>query len=258
VYAVLRRREVFAGLANLKLTSKSYRTKASETEPAATPLEQPATAPVTAAPDAADAADAAAPAATSTTSTATTTATTATAATTTTTSTADGPEKAAVDPAKPFVPTEEWVRHTPTRSCLLAWRHHSRSPFEFSQLQSWKSQLPLSTCLRLINGVLPELPMLIQGTADDEAEILAYLQRTTLVGILPVPHPILIRRYQQNEATYLWFHRYVSGSLDSRHSRDAHYVCVRPTSYLWGVIFVRNRLPPLLGGPKQVVLFSVF
>ena len=30
----------------------------------------------------------------------------------------------------------------------------------------------------------------------DESEIIKFLQHGTLVGLLPVPHPILIRKYQ--------------------------------------------------------------
>lgn len=49
-----------------------------------------------------------------------------------------------------------------------------------------------------------------------EHEVLAYLRNGTLVGLLPVPHPIIIRKYQASEATELWFH-----------------------TYIWGVVYVR-------------------
>jgi hypothetical protein len=39
----------------------------------------------------------------------------------------------------------------------------------------------------------------------DESEILRFLQHGTLVGLLPVPHPILIRKYQPNPGTAMWF-----------------------------------------------------
>ncbi len=32
-----------------------------------------------------------------------------------------------------------------------------------------------------------------------------FLEHGTLVGLLPVPHPILIRRYQPNPGTAMWF-----------------------------------------------------
>lgn len=39
-----------------------------------------------------------------------------------------------------------------------------------------------------------------------------------MVGLLPVPHPIVIRKYQPNKYTCLWF-----------------------TVYTWGVIFMHNQ-----------------
>ena len=56
----------------------------------------------------------------------------------------------------------------------------------------------------------------------DESEILKFLQNGTLVGLLPVPHPILIRKYQSNEGTSGWF-----------------------CTYMWGVIYLRNVDPPI-------------
>lgn len=50
----------------------------------------------------------------------------------------------------------------------------------------------------------------------DETEILKFLQHGTLVGLLPVPHPILIRKYQANEGSAVWF-----------------------CTYMWGVIYLR-------------------
>lgn len=45
----------------------------------------------------------------------------------------------------------------------------------------------------------------------DESEILKFLQHGTLVGLLPVPHPILIRKYQANAGTATWFRTYMWG-----------------------------------------------
>lgn len=56
----------------------------------------------------------------------------------------------------------------------------------------------------------------------DESEILKFLQHGTLVGLLPVPHPILIRKYQANAGTTTWFR-----------------------TYMWGVIYLRNVDPPI-------------
>jgi hypothetical protein len=47
----------------------------------------------------------------------------------------------------------------------------------------------------------------------DESEILKFLQHGTLVGLLPVPHPILIRKYQANSGTSMWFRTYMWGII---------------------------------------------
>ncbi|XP_056626934.1 protein HID1b [Triplophysa dalaica] len=88
---------------------------------------------------------------------------------------------------------------------------------------SWKSKLPLQTIMRLLQVLVPQVEKIcIDKGLTDESEILKFLQHGTLVGLLPVPHPILIRRYQANEGTTLWFH-----------------------TYLWGVIYLRNVDPPV-------------
>ena len=74
----------------------------------------------------------------------------------------------------------------------------------------------------------------------DESEILRFLQHGTLVGLLPVPHPILIRKYQANSGTAMWFR-----------------------TYMWGVIYLRwaprgfwgSAVPPE-GQPQLVGLMS--
>lgn len=40
-----------------------------------------------------------------------------------------------------------------------------------------------------------------------------FLQHGTLVGLLPVPHPILIRKYQANSGTTTWFRTYMWGVI---------------------------------------------
>ncbi|KAK7919183.1 hypothetical protein WMY93_010467 [Mugilogobius chulae] len=51
------------------------------------------------------------------------------------------------------------------------------------------------------------------GGLTDETEILQFLQHGTLVGLLPVPHPILIRKYQANAGTTAWFRTYMWGVI---------------------------------------------
>ncbi|KAH0518653.1 Protein HID1 [Microtus ochrogaster] len=88
---------------------------------------------------------------------------------------------------------------------------------------SWKSKLPLQTIMRLLQVLVPQVEKIcIDKGLTDESEILRFLQHGTLVGLLPVPHPILIRKYQANSGTAMWFR-----------------------TYMWGVIYLRNVDPPI-------------
>uniref|UniRef100_A0A8C2ARD8 HID1 domain containing b n=1 Tax=Cyprinus carpio TaxID=7962 RepID=A0A8C2ARD8_CYPCA len=88
---------------------------------------------------------------------------------------------------------------------------------------SWKSKLPLQTIMRLLQVLVPQVEKIcIDKGLTDESEILKFLQHGTLVGLLPVPHPILIRKYQANEGTALWFR-----------------------TYMWGIIYLRKEDPPV-------------
>jgi len=107
-----------------------------------------------------------------------------------------------------FIPTPEWV-------------------------ESWRSSLPIGTIIRLLAAIVPQIPTLVSGSYADETQILEYLRTTTLVGLLPVPHPILIRRYQSNSATNTWF-----------------------TTFMWGVIYLRTVNPPLFYA-THVKLFTI-
>lgn len=57
-----------------------------------------------------------------------------------------------------------------------------------------------------------DIPLPGRGLTD-ESEILRFLQHGTLVGLLPVPHPILIRKYQANSGTAMWFRTYMWGVI---------------------------------------------
>ncbi|CAG9812424.1 unnamed protein product [Phaedon cochleariae] len=90
-------------------------------------------------------------------------------------------------------------------------------------VHSWKSKLPLQTIMRLLQVLVPQVEKIcIDKGLTDESEILKFLQHGTLVGLLPVPHPILIRKYQANSGTTTWFR-----------------------TYMWGVIYLRNVDPPV-------------
>lgn len=90
-------------------------------------------------------------------------------------------------------------------------------------VSNWKSKLPLQTIMRLLQVLVPQVEKIcVDKGLTDESEILKFLQNGTLVGLLPVPHPILIRKYQPNFGTIMWFR-----------------------TYMWGVIYLRNLDPPI-------------
>ena len=77
----------------------------------------------------------------------------------------------------------------------------------------------------------------IAGLTFAKEAIVAFLRETTMVGLLPVPHPIVVRKYQPNEHTDLWF-----------------------TTFIWGTVFLRSQLSddevPLFDSGK-IRLFGV-
>jgi hypothetical protein len=110
----------------------------------------------------------------------------------------------------PFQPTEQW-------------------------LVELKESLPLETVTRLLQHLVPVVDDIVankQGVVDEQ-EILEVLNDITMVGLLPVPHAIVIRKYQPNQYTALWF-----------------------TAFMWGVIFLRNQNLPMFDG-QCIELFQV-
>jgi len=102
-------------------------------------------------------------------------------------------------------------------------------------LAAVKNELPLATILRLLEHVVPQIDELIRrndGILDDST-ILTFLTNTTMVGLLPVPHPIVIRKYTPNLFTGLWF-----------------------TAFIWGVMFLENQAMPLYDA-STIKLFTV-
>ncbi|XP_077594830.1 protein HID1b isoform X1 [Stigmatopora nigra] len=98
----------------------------------------------------------------------------------------------------------------------------------------WKSKLPLQTIMRLLQVLVPQVEKIcIDKALTDEREILSFLRHGTLVGLLPVPHPILIRKSQVNGATASWFR-----------------------TYAWGVVYLRH-LDPAIWYDTDIRLFEI-
>jgi hypothetical protein len=76
---------------------------------------------------------------------------------------------------------------------------------------SWRldmlAKLPLLTTQKLLGYLGPMLEDHIKrcdNIVDDE-DVIKFIRSTSVVGVLPVPHPILSRKYIPNEHTGLWF-----------------------------------------------------
>ncbi|CAH1794429.1 unnamed protein product, partial [Owenia fusiformis] len=128
-------------------------------------------------------------------------------------------------PTPPHSPTEKVGPSDVARPPLMRTGSQTSTGWVASPdwVQSWKQKLPLQTIMRLLQVLVPQVEKIcIDKGLTDESEILKFLQHGTLVGLLPVPHPILIRKYQANSGTTMWFR-----------------------TYMWGVIYLRNVDPPI-------------
>jgi len=113
-------------------------------------------------------------------------------------------------PAARFTPTQEW-------------------------LAAVKGELPLNTLTRLLQHLVPQIEELIRNSemTVHEEQVLSFIRNNTMVGLLPVPHAIVIRKYTPNHFTGLWF-----------------------TAFMWGVVFLQNQFMPLFDG-STIKLFTV-
>lgn len=127
---------------------------------------------------------------------------------------------------------------TPVKTKTEAAKEKSQTG-RFTPTEAWmaelKSSLPLETVNRLLQHLVPVVDDMCQrkNGVVDEIEILEVFKDITMVGLLPVPHAIVIRKYQPNQYTSIWF-----------------------TAYMWGVIFLRSQKPPIFDG-ECIELFQV-
>eukprot|EP00808_Paulinella_micropora_P015885 g41586.t1 len=102
-----------------------------------------------------------------------------------------------------------------------------------------QKQAQRQTCLRTLTCLLdfyqPKLAELqaMSGRADLHELLVSLVRKSTMVGVLPVPHPIVVRRYVPNRTTAMWF-----------------------VSYLWGLVFLYHQDPPLFES-QQIRMFRI-
>jgi hypothetical protein len=84
--------------------------------------------------------------------------------------------------------------------------------------------------LTLVDTLGPSIEALcIENGVNDDRKVIEYLQSGTLVGLLPLPHPLFIRKFTFSEPVRVWF-----------------------MSYLWGSVFMKSANPP--GGAETMKL----
>eukprot|EP00357_Protocruzia_adherens_P023685 CAMPEP_0115001726 /NCGR_PEP_ID=MMETSP0216-20121206/17566_1 /TAXON_ID=223996 /ORGANISM="Protocruzia adherens, Strain Boccale" /LENGTH=197 /DNA_ID=CAMNT_0002367153 /DNA_START=496 /DNA_END=1089 /DNA_ORIENTATION=+ len=98
----------------------------------------------------------------------------------------------------------------------------SVEPKEWQPTEEWlqgiKAKFPLESCLKVIHSLYPKVEQYsAENGVDEEEPILEFLATHTMVGLLPMPKQIIVKKFQDNKHTHAWF-----------------------TSHIWGVIFVRT------------------
>ncbi|KAL7497097.1 hypothetical protein ACHAWT_007457 [Skeletonema menzelii] len=143
----------------------------------------------------------------------------------------DKSSKRADNPAKSWESNEETVVSVGSSVAGVKER--------FTPSESWlaelRSSLPLETVNRLLQHLVPVVDDMCerQNGVVDETDILEVFKDITMVGLLPVPHAIVIRKYQPNQYTSIWF-----------------------TAFMWGVVFLRCQQPPIFD-MECIQLFQV-
>jgi hypothetical protein len=100
---------------------------------------------------------------------------------------------------------------------LAAASRHSIFQPTKEWFDSWKPKLPLRALVRMLDVLLPKIEAFCADQpAVAEEKILRFVRESTMVGLLPVPHAIAIRKYLPNKHTAMWF-----------------------ISNMWGLIFLR-------------------
>ncbi|KAJ2956045.1 hypothetical protein NQZ79_g8054 [Umbelopsis isabellina] len=105
--------------------------------------------------------------------------------------------------------TEVLQRQSSTSSILsqtLAPPNKSRFTPTQDWIDSWKPSLALGPLLTMLDHLVPQVKELCSTQSlTSDAQVLEFLRKVTLVGILPHPQPIQIRRFQWGEALVIWF-----------------------------------------------------
>lgn len=95
---------------------------------------------------------------------------------------------------KQFIPTKEW-------------------------LKSIRSQFPLETIDKLLEILNPAVIKLCTENMSTQDEVIRFLQNTTLVGLLPVPHSIILRPLKSNLDIEVYLQSFIWGSFYAKNTQ---------------------------------------
>eukprot|EP01064_Diplonema_japonicum_P027270 TRINITY_DN3919_c0_g1_i1.p1 TRINITY_DN3919_c0_g1~~TRINITY_DN3919_c0_g1_i1.p1 ORF type:complete len:812 (+),score=195.32 TRINITY_DN3919_c0_g1_i1:50-2485(+) len=98
----------------------------------------------------------------------------------------------------------------------------------------WRTQVPISTVMRMLSVLFPEVQRFCEERSAAEPEMLGFLQKTTLVGLLPQPHSILIRSYFATPHIYSYI-----------------------TVWAWGLLYNKHQLPQMFIA-QSIKLFPIY
>lgn len=101
-------------------------------------------------------------------------------------------------------------------------------------LKRWVTKVPVLTIIRFLQGILPQIETIINGDTQDEDIIVNFLRKTTLVGLLPPPHPLIIRHFNTSRQGHAWL-----------------------TRSIWITIFFRTTNPDKLFSDSHPRLFKI-
>jgi hypothetical protein len=127
-----------------------------------------------------------------------------------------------------FMPTQDWVRNS---GCPISAKCNSLNTgihsFHCRLFCRYWKPWHLRYCIVHIyvsySFNYDKIEKMCQEQQMNDESVLEYLQSGTLVGLLPVPHALFVRRFQFTEGIHVWF-----------------------TSYMWGVVYLRS-----IGGTQE-------
>eukprot|EP01059_Diplonema_ambulator_P034727 TRINITY_DN7943_c1_g2_i1.p1 TRINITY_DN7943_c1_g2~~TRINITY_DN7943_c1_g2_i1.p1 ORF type:complete len:828 (+),score=267.82 TRINITY_DN7943_c1_g2_i1:1054-3537(+) len=111
-------------------------------------------------------------------------------------------------------------RHTAFEKLTESLQGKGPNPLE----GDWCATIPIGTVNRMLAVLYPEVQRFCEERAAAEPEMLSFLQKTTLVGLLPQPHSILIRSYFATPNIYSYITVWAWGLIYNRHQAPQMFI----------------------------------